>query len=182
MSRIWQKDKRSKTLIISHVFCGNINRSSAQVSASQYLKPRIRNDISYLCEINVHYLYPMEKTKSSNFPNNTKAQLEFSRNICHTTYRDIITLQMTLEVMNIFNQCKQMTQIQFNIYDFLNQKAFIPSNTLNYLWYNLETSKPDGTFVNTLAGKCDAVIGFKMNIMDTFLLQGSTIISISPKT
>lgn len=103
MSRIWQKDKRSKTLVISHVFCGNINRSSVQVSAS-ILNQEKRNDISYLCEINVHYLYPMErKTKSSNSPNNTKAQLEFSVNICHTTYRDIIRLQMTLEVMNIFN-------------------------------------------------------------------------------
>lgn len=71
---------------------------------------------------------------------------------------------MTVEVMNIFSQHKQMTQIYFITHDFLNQKAFIPSNTLKYPWYDLEATKPDGTFVNTLADKFDVILGLKMNM------------------
>lgn len=72
---------------------------------------------------------------------------------------------MILDATNAFSKCKEMTWVQFNTYDFLNQKTFlILSNTLNYLWYTLETLKPDDTLVKTLVGKFDVVFGFKMNV------------------
>lgn len=72
---------------------------------------------------------------------------------------------MILDATNAFSKCKEMTWVQINTYDFLNQKTFlILSNTLNYLWYTLETLKPDDTLVKTLVGKFDVVFGFKMNV------------------
>lgn len=85
-------------------------------------------------------------------------------NISPATYRYIIRLQMALEVMNIFNQCKQITYIYFNVHDFFKLEGFYTQQCFKLSWYNLETLKPDGTFVNTLADTFDIAVGFKVNM------------------
>lgn len=54
MSRIWPKDERNRSLVISHVFCRNTNGSSVQVRASVLNQGQERNYLRYLCEIDVH--------------------------------------------------------------------------------------------------------------------------------
>lgn len=47
---------------------------------------------------------------------------------------------------------------------FLKSEGFYTQQYFKFSWYNLETLKPDGTFVNTLADTFDITVGLKMNM------------------